>query len=316
MQTCSSCSNLLDILLVGDLVLGSDAMRESLAEDPGCFFSWLDSSIVEALKNKHLIFANFEGAIVQKALPRDKQAPRVFTMGFPYQSAAFLSSIRNLTLSLSNNHVADFGFQGIEETSFFLEKNGIKYIGVNTHEEILKPLIIESCGIRLALFAFTDLLPQIFFTNPDNLCVAEAKLESMENAIRKARNDTDVVIVSLHIILDILSPFNPEPDIKQSFLARALVEAGADVIFGHQYHGLQKTELYKKGIIFHGLGAFLYDPSLSNVFTPNSPTYAATQVYGGGLAYLRICKHGVVDFEVRPTQTLEREDQFQVTFKP
>ena len=46
---------------------------------------------------------------------------------------------------------------------------------------------------------------------------------------------------------------------KQIEYAKSAIDAGASVVVGHHPHILQKTEIYKKGLIFYSLGNFIFD---------------------------------------------------------
>ncbi|HXG23747.1 MAG TPA: CapA family protein, partial [Chthonomonadales bacterium] len=46
-------------------------------------------------------------------------------------------------------------------------------------------------------------------------------------------------------------------------IARAAIDAGADMVIGHHPHVVQDTEIYKGKPIFYSLGNFVFDPSPS-----------------------------------------------------
>ena len=69
--------------------------------------------------------------------------------------------------------------------------------------------------------------------------------------------DVDHVIVLLHFGIEYLRPITPE----QQTLARAAVDAGADLVIGHHTHVLQKVEKYNGGLIAYGLGNCAFDIS-------------------------------------------------------
>ena len=48
------------------------------------------------------------------------------------------------------------------------------------------------------------------------------------------------------------------PNMDQVTIARAAIDAGADIVYGHHPHVLQKIEQYKDGIIFYSLGNFSF----------------------------------------------------------
>ena len=75
------------------------------------------------------------------------------------------------------------------------------------------------------------------------------------SAITVSAKSHDVVVVSMHWGEE----YQPEPDLLTVELAREMIDAGADIIFGHHPHVLQPVERYKDGLIFYSLGNFIFD---------------------------------------------------------
>ena len=81
-------------------------------------------------------------------------------------------------------------------------------------------------------------------------------LAEIAAAVREARRQADWVIVSLHAHESGESHELPA-DFVVAF-ARAMVEAGADVVVGHGPHRLRGIEIYKGRPIFYSLGNFVF----------------------------------------------------------
>jgi gamma-polyglutamate biosynthesis protein CapA len=77
--------------------------------------------------------------------------------------------------------------------------------------------------------------------------------------IAKAKNskqvNADLVVVNVHWGQE----YDTEASPRQKALAKAMVDAGADIIIGHHPHVLQSFDVYKQGIIFYSLGNFVFD---------------------------------------------------------
>lgn len=88
----------------------------------------------------------------------------------------------------------------------------------------------------------------------DRAGVAWSGSALVSQAIKSARKKADFLIVTFH--------WGDEksalPNEKQKRLARAAIDSGADVVFGHHPHCTQTMEQYKKGIIFYSLGEFVF----------------------------------------------------------
>ena len=86
----------------------------------------------------------------------------------------------------------------------------------------------------------------------------EQDMRRIEEEIREARRQADVVLVSIHNhYLDGDDNTKP-PKFLESF-ARRCIDAGANVIIGHGPHELQGIELYKDGVIFYSIGNFIFE---------------------------------------------------------
>lgn len=97
----------------------------------------------------------------------------------------------------------------------------------------------------------------------DKTCFVESvpnkqDMDRVENEIREAKRQADVVLVSYH------SHERDEDDVTDSAqfiktFSRRCIDAGATAILGHGPHELQGIEIYKGGVIFYSLGNFLFE---------------------------------------------------------
>ncbi len=303
---CSQCNETFDIALIGDLVLGSRLMRSRFGANKGVALRYFGKFLTR-LQEADAVFANFEGCVYERSRPRDKGLTEHFTLGFTRTQAAFLSDLHpNLVLSLSNNHIADYGHEGIQETTKYLDEHHIQHAGVGDIESAVRFVRVKNATIAFA--AFTDMLPERFYSASGAPCVSRATEENIHNAIEYARKSADLVFVSLHIMANFLAPAQFTPDAHQERLAAVARDAGADVVFGHHPHRLQSFGKIHNAFVFHGLGPFLYDPAISSIVHKSSRLYDAVQIGGGGIAVLQCCKHVVRSARIFPTRTVERPD--------
>jgi hypothetical protein len=93
------------------------------------------------------------------------------------------------------------------------------------------------------------------FTSPDYDSLAE-----LEHDIAGLKDEVDLVCVSLHKGIGFVRAQLAQ---YERPLARAAVDAGADVVVGHHAHILRGVEVYRDRPIFHGINHFVtaYDPS-------------------------------------------------------
>lgn len=90
----------------------------------------------------------------------------------------------------------------------------------------------------------------------------EHDIRELQASVRDARQQSDWVIVSLHAheAADPRDPRMPAEFVIES--ARAMVDAGADVVVGHGPHFLKGIEVYKGKPIFYSLGNFIFENEL------------------------------------------------------
>ena len=158
--------------------------------------------------------------------------------------------------NLANNHIKDYGTQGIIDTCSILESSNIKYVGLMGYNEN-NLLFIDVDGIQVALVSFTE---NEFSTDSSDgigaigLCPGEQFKQTSE-----AKKNADIVIVQYHGGVELY----PYPTPGQQNYCHFLIDAGADIILSHHSHTISGWETYNDKIIQYGLGNF-YFPELFN----------------------------------------------------
>jgi poly-gamma-glutamate synthesis protein (capsule biosynthesis protein) len=183
--------------------------------------------------------------------------------------------------SLAANHVYDEGRAGVQDTLEGLRAQGIQPFGAGLNlEEARRPAYLECHGLRLGFLsyncvgtgeswagprkaggAYVHVLTHYQLDHatpggtPTVFTGAEAEtLEAMQADIARTRAECDFVSVSLHKGT-VHTPALVMPYEKQ--IARAAVDAGADLVISHHAHLARGIELYKGKPIYHGLGNFV-----------------------------------------------------------
>jgi poly-gamma-glutamate synthesis protein (capsule biosynthesis protein) len=163
-------------------------------------------------------------------------------------------------VNLANNHILDYGPDGLESTIDELSRDGVSYFGINRQgDDGHNPLITTYQGINVALISVvsestspvTEFDDFNYLTLLDNGEVAEK--------IQGVREKVERVIVYIHWG----EPDSSLPLRKDIITARELIDSGADIIIGSHAHAPQPVEKYKNGIIAYNLGNFIM-PSFKN----------------------------------------------------
>ena len=174
-----------------------------------------------------------------------------------------LEAARIDAVSIANNHVLDFGPEALLDTLDLLDAVRVAHAGAGQNlEQARRPAITTAGdGTRVGLIACTDnepgweageRRPGLFYV-PTKL--HDQRVGALLARALKVRELVDLLVVSLH-----WGPnwgYAPPPDHPP--LARALIEAGADIVFGHSAHVFRGVEVYRARPIIYSAGDFIDD---------------------------------------------------------
>ncbi len=235
------------IAAVGDVMIARDVT--ALMEQHGAIYPF--ERVVPLLQDADLTIANLENTLTEGGTPADK----FYTFRAPPRFASGLVDAGIDAVSLGNNHAADFGAIGLEDTLATLDAVDLPYAGAGMNEADARRaahLVID--GQRVALLSYTDVMENAF-AGPESFGVALATVDVIDADVRAAKADADIVIVALHSGIE----YTDAPQPNQQQLARAAIDAGAALVLGHHPHTLQGVERYGDGLIIYSLGNFVYD---------------------------------------------------------
>ncbi len=174
------------------------------------------------------------------------------------ESIQALESIAVSAVSLANNHIADQGLSGYEETTKLLNDKKIKYGGAGTNVEAAQKPVSLTCGkIKTGI---------IFATYGANLSadgLSYANVDDATATVKKYNNVYDTIVVYTHWGTE----YNPSQSPYQTEMAHKFVDAGADLVIGSHPHVLQPVEIYKNKVIAYSLGNMVFDQAPSGTKT-------------------------------------------------
>jgi capsule synthesis protein PGA_cap len=159
--------------------------------------------------------------------------------------------------NLANNHGYDQGPDGLLDSIRNVERAGLVAIGAGRNaEEADAPRYVEVKGWRIGIVGVGEVLDPI-----DQVATAVKPGTSVGHdfpralaAIREAEANADLVIVVIHWGVEL----DTQPRDYQVDEAHRMIDAGADMIFGHHAHRLQPMDTYEGRPIFYGLGNFVW----------------------------------------------------------
>lgn len=241
------------ITFTGDILLDR-GVRNKLSEK-GCDYPYL--KVRDIFKKSDIVIGNLECPLVDKGTPVLKRRDLIFK-GDVKNSAALRRAGYNV-LNIANNHVMDYGRDGLTNTIRALKDSSIKTVGAGKDsEEANKPLYINKNGIKIGILGYNMFPPEGFIYSDSKPDTARLDEKLMKENIKNARSKCDFLIVTFHWGKE----YSFYPSDFQKEIAHAAVDSGCDIIIGHHPHVLQGTEKYKDKLIFYSLGNFIFDKQI------------------------------------------------------
>ncbi|OPY66953.1 MAG: Capsule biosynthesis protein CapA [Syntrophorhabdus sp. PtaU1.Bin002] len=211
------------------------------------------SRLVATLDAADLVVANLESPLTLSGNP---QLGKCTLRGDPGW-AMVLKKVGIKLVSLANNHMMDYGFEGLFDTIRALDSAEIMHLGAGRNiDEACSPLFVTKKGKRIAFLARSSVIvSSSSYAGPTTPGVAFLETEELVDNIKRCKKRADLVIVLLHWGLEEYA--YPTP--SQLEVARRLVDSGADAIIGHHPHVLQGIQRIGKGFVAYSLGNFLFN---------------------------------------------------------
>jgi poly-gamma-glutamate capsule biosynthesis protein CapA/YwtB (metallophosphatase superfamily) len=177
-----------------------------------------------------------------------------------------LAAARPDACVLANNHVLDFGHQGLQETLDALSRAGLQAVGAGRDAaEARRPAAVAvDGGRRILVFSFGSAssgIPSWWAATEDRAGVdflpglSDATAAEVTDRVRRARQPGDVVAASVHWGAN----WGYEVSDERIGFAHGLIDGGVDVVHGHSSHHPGPVEVYRGKLILYGCGDFIDD---------------------------------------------------------
>ena len=182
---------------------------------------------------------------------------KAFTFRCPTET---LPSIRRNGIdvaNMGNNHSGDYGKEALIDGRAQLSAHGIAPVGAGKdRDEAGAPAIFEVHGWTVAVVGFGGVAPSDNWYATDERAGMRSgdHVDGMVEAVAAADEVADIVIVTVHWGWEL----DTEPRADDIERAEAMIEAGADVIFGHHQHRMGPLEMVGDAAVFWGLGNFVW----------------------------------------------------------
>lgn len=269
---------------VGDIMLAGSG--EKIYRKHG--YDYPFGATKEILKQGDILLGNLEAPITASG---SEFTEKRFRFKTSLKAAAALKNAGFTHLSLANNHILDFGAEGLRQTLEILDKSAIVHSGAGTDIAAARNAGITYVKkLRIALLSYSLTYPEEFFARTDRAGTAPGYSSLFTGDIEQAKKSADCVIVSFHWGGEGLD--KPKP--YQITAAHRAVKAGADIVIGNHPHVLQGVEHYDNGIIFYSLGNFTF----GSISKSSSSSMIARITFDGGIREVEIIPLNVLNSEV------------------
>jgi len=243
---------LISFIGVGDMMLGTDFPKKEYLPPNNDPLPYVADAI-PYLKDADVTFGNLEGSFLDDGpvVKSCKDTTKCYAFKMPEAYAGVFKEMGFDFLNLANNHIRDFGEKGLQTTRTLLNKMNMKWAGL-----LDKPVdTLHVNGIVVGLAAFS----------PNTGTVDINDLPNAIAIVKELKSRCDIVMVSFHGGAEGASHQNITRQSEIFYgenrsnvyeFAHAMIDAGADVIFGHGPHVTRAIEVYKNRFIAYSLGNF------------------------------------------------------------
>lgn len=231
-------------------MMGTNYPENKLPANDGAF---LMRDVEGVLRNADVTFGNLEGTLLDEGgTPKTCRDPKVcYAFRTPVRYVNNLVSAGFDMMSLANNHAGDMGDLGRKSSMKTLDDAGILHAGQLNQ----KTVVFEKEGVKYGMVAFA----------PNSNCVPLNDLAGAKELVKELAARVDIVIVSFHGGAE-GAQYQHVPRTTEVYhgenrgdvykFSHELVDAGADIIFGHGPHVTRGVEVYKNRFIAYSLGNF------------------------------------------------------------
>ena len=246
----------INISFVGDISLADnfEIMPYYDSRNEGVF-GILSTEVVDKMKSSSIMVANNEFAITNS----NNKISKLYNFKANPERINIYKEMGVDLVSLANNHVYDYGEEGLLDTIRHLNEYEIPNIGAGSNiSEAKEAYYFVVGGYKFSFISATraeknvvtpnaeDDKPGVFWCYDPSLLI---------DSIKEEKEVSDFVIVLIHWGRE----DSHELEDVQKDTARMYIDAGADFIIGSHAHMLQGFEFYNNKLIAYNLGDFIFN---------------------------------------------------------
>ncbi len=230
------------LLFAGDMQW--DRYIRQMATKEG--YDFILSPVRSVLLSADAVIANLEGPVTtfpSKSLTADIGSHDNYIFTFSPEVLPVLYDHNIRVVNLGNNHILNFGAEGLAQTEQNLQAAGIAYFGNTSKETWLADSFLEYDlnGLQVLLVNYNQFLA--------------SDMAVLLEEIQQKNTQYDAVVLYTHWGNEYLT----EASALYQERAHAFVDVGVDLIIGSHPHVIQQKEEYRGKTIYYSLGNFVFD---------------------------------------------------------
>ncbi len=259
----SACANL---LFGGDLMFDRHIREKAQARGS---YDFILAGLEDILFRADGIIANLEGPVTDfpsRSVGSAVGSTNNYFFTFSPEVVTTMLARWPFFFNLGNNHMLNFGQDGLDQTYQNIEQSALNYFGYVQPNQALPSYVVHKFnGINVGLVNYNQ-----FVTGGQERVVSDLKT---------IRPLVEIVIVYAHWG----NEYVPENQVQRQ-LAQEFIDLGADLVVGAHPHVVQGSEVYQGKQIYYSLGNFVFDQ------------YFQPEVQQGLLVEARLCRNTTEGF--------------------
>lgn len=253
------------------------------------------NGIKGVLPSEGHIIGNLEAPFLSKGSSLKSKDPHLTFKLEPSLISIFIETgIRALTLA--NNHITDYGKEGLLNTIKCLQEFNISTTGAGENIDIAtKPIYFSDNSDRYAVLAFNGFVPFSVHATKNRFGYARFDRQTLASAIQNCESNVSGIIITVHWGID----YHHYPVPALINMAKEIIDNYPKVVafVGHHPHLQQPVVFHNNIPIFCSLGNFIFDEPfpLSRIGSILSLNLNANRVIDFSVQYTRLSKDFIVE---------------------
>lgn len=280
--------------MVGDMMMGRHVEEVATRDGYEALFQYTG----DLFNQVDYMTGNFENPVVDEGddVP---EADKIIHLSAQSEAIQALEAYNFSTINLANNHMLDYGQEGLTNTMNAFDGSSITAVGAGRNEEEASDYALgEYNGLDVATLGINDItysaMEQPSATSPG---VLTSDPEEFIPAIQEAQENADLVVVHLHAGQE----YDSSPTTRQQELSQAIADAGADIVIGHHPHVLQSVDVYNDTLIMYSMGNFIFDQGWTRT---RDTAVAEYELMEDGTARVEFKPYRIFEAQPRPVEGL------------